>query len=142
MEEANLPAGRVDDVLQADLKLKWSPEFLIRSPLTWLLPDAATPLQVLRHLALRRGGVGLSSQRNLSCDVSKILFGGPEKHLVTKLALKSLMRSRCPQTLKSLAHLSGGASNVWERGHIGTKLGISCPSGARLGKAPRSCHAY
>ena len=135
------PTGRVDDVLQRLLKLSWSLDLLlVRSLLTWLLLDVVIPLKVARHLALQRGEVGLSSQRDASREVSKILYWRSRKAPGCKNGSEVfLMRNRCLQTLKSLAHLSGGPCRVWERGQTSTKLGIR-----RLDweNPPRSFHEY
>lgn len=122
----NLPTRRSDDLLRCYLKLE--------SRLTGHRPShpascGCDDLKVIRHLALRRGGEESAFlHKEEACPVTLLRFytRGPEKNLVMEMVLKLLMRSGCHCTLKSLAHLSRGPCGVGERGHIGTKLGISC----------------
>lgn len=68
----NLPTRRGDYLLRCYLKLE--------SRLTGHRPShpascGCDDLKVIRHLALRRGGIRLSSQRrDVSCDVFEILY--------------------------------------------------------------------
>lgn len=93
---------------------------------TWLLLDVVIFFKWSDIVLWEEEELGFPHKETYPMMFSRFYTRGPENHLVPKMVLKFLMRSRCPCTLKSLAQFSGGPCRVWETGQIGTKLGISC----------------
>lgn len=91
---------------------------------TWLLLDVV--ILKWSDFVLCEEESGFPHKETYPVMFSRVYTRGPENHLATKMVLKSLMRSRCSCTFKSLAHFSRGPSRDCERGQIDTKLDISC----------------
>lgn len=98
----NLLTRRID-VLPWYLKLNWSLDLLAMGLLTLVLLDVVTPLTWSDIVLCEEEESGFPHEETCPVMFSRFYTSGPEKHPVTKMILKSLMRSRCPRAPKCLA---------------------------------------